>query len=75
MGKSSSKEENHNGDSQVTVVQMQHSEYHESHEWKLWAILIVTTAQLMVTLYKIHAKKMKKRHLKAAVSFIDVNKV
>lgn len=76
MGKEQSKEEQ-NGDSQVTVIQNQamHTSLHEAHELKLWMVLIISIMHLLLSLYKMHEKRLRKRALKTARSVLDLPKV
>ena len=70
MGKTQSRNVGSSGDAQVNIVNSleDHSAAHESHELKLWIILVVVIAQLLILLYKQNQRAAKKRALKAAVS-------
>ena len=59
-----------NKHAQVNIVNSLegHSAAHESHELKLWIILVAVIAQLLILLYKENQRAAKKRALKAAVS-------
>ena len=76
MGKTESKEIEHNGDTQVTLINNQeaHTAYHEAHGLKLWVILIVTLTHLLITIAKIYEKRLKRKHQKQALSVIDLGK-
>lgn len=71
MGKHQSKENNENGDIQLTVIQdqqQQHSADHEEQTLLLWLILVTVLIHLAITLYKMYKKREKSIAVKAARS-------
>ena len=54
MGKTQSRNVGSSGDAQVNIVNSleDHSAAHESHEIKLWIILVAVMIQLLLLLYK-----------------------
>lgn len=71
MGKHQSKENNENGDIQLTVIQdqqHQHSADHEEQTLLLWLILVTVLIHLAIKLYKMYKKREKSIAVKAARS-------
>lgn len=71
MGKHQSKENNENGDIQLTVIQdqqQQHSADHEEQTLLLWLILVTVLIHLAIKLYKMYKKREKSIAVKAARS-------
>lgn len=71
MGKHQSKENNENGDIQLTVIQdqqQQHSADHEEQTLLLWLILVTELIHLAIKLYKMYKKREKSIAVKAARS-------
>lgn len=59
MGSSKSKTVQNNGDPQVNVMNTLegHSGHHAEHEFKLWIVLCLNVAQILVIIYKWHQKR------------------
>ena len=70
MGKTQSRSATNSGDAQISIVNAleDHSVAHESHELKLWIILVAVMIQLLLLLYKQQQRAAKRRAMKAAVS-------
>lgn len=75
MGLFSSKKVANNGDHQTQVINHleSHTEILDQTEIKLWLILIVVCAQLLLLVYKMHKKQSRRQALKAAKSVAAVN--
>lgn len=75
MGLLSSKKVANNGDHQTQVINHleSHTEILDQTELKLWLIIIVVCAQLLLLVYKMHKKQSHRQALKAAKSVAAVN--
>lgn len=65
------------GDKDTVIINNQevHSEHHEQHELKLWLILSLVSIQVMYLGYKLLQKRIKRKTLKTAKSFPQLNAV
>lgn len=61
--KKSSPKTEQSGDSDVNIINTQdfHTELHLDHELKLWVIIFLISLQLAVTVYKVIAKRERKK--------------
>ena len=77
MGKSYSRSVKNKSDAQVNVYNAleAHSEAHERHELKLWAIIVLLTILLAITLHREYTRCVKKRAIITAKSMARLDEV
>lgn len=76
MGKTQSKQNNENGDLQLTAIvqnQEDHTDEHGVQTLLLWVILFVVLVQLIITVYGAYKKREEKIALNAAKSIAALN--
>ena len=63
MGKTFPKDNHQSGETNIEISEHleQNTDSHSAHEIKLWVIILLLTAQLLLTLYKILKRKWKRQ--------------
>ena len=63
MGKQQSKATSVSGDPQVNIINQleSHESLHEDAQIKLWLLIALNVIQMLLTLYKWHEKRVKRR--------------
>ncbi|KXJ80154.1 hypothetical protein RP20_CCG026491 [Aedes albopictus] len=73
--KKSSPKVDTSGSNDTTIINTQdfHTEQHESHSTLLWIVLTITGLQLLITIFKIVEKRIRRDALRKAKSIANID--
>ena len=77
MGKSYSRNVENEGNPQVSIINAleEHGNYHNEHELKLWAIIVMLGILLGINMHTLYASRRRKQAVRSARSLARVDDV